>query len=339
MRQMLSRTTSGLGFSPGWPRSSSRQTGSSQCAATMLREGSLPRAQALQGEGGLRRQPTLSSFSCPRMYADTASQIATTSAKQGREVSASRPASSQPLGKLLAQAPTNSPGKHHHHGCGAGPCPSFRLPAVLCCRGRAGAKRGRGKGSGPGLWPSNPQKGMAPRGPERDLPACWHKRIPWEGTEVLPEETSSRERADFRHFWPARERPGRTAGHLSPRQAGPLVIPEPEPRQVPAPGESWPWMAPSRGDPAIPTGATGLLAAAAPRPGSSGGRNVPRAPWDPQAGLWRQPPALSSHPHSPAAAAFHSGQPRCDPSRRSSQNPYPCWRAAGAWGTSGSAPS
>ena len=89
----------------------------------------------------------------------------------------------------------------------------------------------------------------------------------------------------------------------------------------------------------MPVGASGLSTAPAPSPGSPGCHIVPRAQWDPQAGLSWQPPVLSSHPHSPAAAAFDSGQPRCDSSGRSSQNPYPWWRAGGAWGTSCSAPS
>lgn len=53
-------------------------------------------------------------------------------------------------------------------------------------------KWGCGKGAGPGLWPPHPQKGTAPQSPGHDLPAWWRKRIPWEGAEVLPKETTSR---------------------------------------------------------------------------------------------------------------------------------------------------
>lgn len=99
----------------------------SRCAATMCREGLLLGAQALQGKGGSRHQPTLSSFSCPRMYADTASQIATTSGKQGKEVSGSRPVSSQPLSELLAQGVTDA-GVHTQPRQRAPWLPSWAVP-------------------------------------------------------------------------------------------------------------------------------------------------------------------------------------------------------------------
>lgn len=51
---------------------------------------------------------------------------------------------------------------------------------------------GCGKGPGPRLWPSKPQKRVAPQSPGHDLPSWRHKRIPWEGTEALLKAAGSR---------------------------------------------------------------------------------------------------------------------------------------------------
>jgi len=156
-----------------------------------------PAAQALKGKGGPRRQLTLSIFSCPRMYTDTASQIATTSGKQGRELSGSGPGSSQPLGKLLDQGVTDAD-VHRQPRQTLPWLRSWAVPQVhhhlllLCSWAGLGKKWGHGKGSGAGLWPAHPQRGMEPQSPEHDLPAWWHQGIPWEGAEVLPKETGSR---------------------------------------------------------------------------------------------------------------------------------------------------
>ena len=206
-------------------------------------------------------------------------------------------------------------------------CPPYSAPGAGLEQ-----KWGRGTGSGSGLWPPNPQKGMAPQSPGCDLPAWQHKRLQREGTEVLPEETSSKSRADLqqRHFQLPHESPVRAEGHPSPWDAGPLFIPEPEPQEVPAPRKSWPWVAPlARG----PSHAHGSL-------GAAGSRefwllHCPPSPVGPSGRVLVAAPS----PVQPPPAAFDSGQPQCNPWGRSSQTPYPWWRAAGAWGTSCSAPS
>ena len=116
----------------------------SRCAATMLREGSLPSAQAVQDKERPRGQPTLSSFICVRMYADTASQIATTSGKQGKEGSGSRPASSQSLGK--------------------GAVPPFHTARLTLLPGQGWSRNGDvGRAPDQGCGHLTPRKGWHPR--------------------------------------------------------------------------------------------------------------------------------------------------------------------------------
>lgn len=105
-------------------------------------------------------------------------------------MSGSGPASSQPLGKLLAQGLTEA-GVRKQPRQTRPRLRSWAVPQFPYSAPGAGLgyKWGCGKGSGPGLWPSNPQKALAPQSPGRDLPAWWHKGVPRGGREVLPEET------------------------------------------------------------------------------------------------------------------------------------------------------
>ena len=160
------------------------------------------------------------------------------------------------------------------------------------CAPGAGLKQKWGceKGPGPGLWPSNPQKGMATPSPGHNLPAWCHKRIPWEGTEVLPKGTGSR-----LNFQPAHERD--PCGSWSwrcrcpaPRTQDPFSSQTQNPKGYQLPGEAGPGWPPHEGNRLCPQEPQGsgqpqhhnpgvLVATLSPEPGGTlrqGSRSSPQ---------------------------------------------------------------
>lgn len=270
----------------------------------MLREGSLPGVQALRGKGGPRRQPTLSCFSCPRMYADTASQIATTSGKQRKEVSGSGPASSQPLGKLLAQGLTEAgvrkQPRQTRPRLRSWAVPQFPTASRTLLPGQGWGTNGDvGRAQDRGCGHLTPRKPWHPRAQDVICQPGGTRGSHGEDERFSQRRLCSRERADLqhRHFQPARESPvGAVAVPPSPRDAEALFIPEPEPHEGPASFQ-------------------GKLA-----PDGPPRKGTEPFPWEPQGSGQQQHLLATSSPES-------SGTPR----QGSRSSPQPCPVTPTAW--------
>ena len=134
-------------------------------------------------------------------------------------------------------------------------------------------RRGCGKGSGPGLWPPDPQKGTAPRAQDGLCQPGGTRGSRGKDPLLVPEGDWYEVKGRF----PAGSRePCGTAGHPSPRDAGPL-FPRARSHRGNSSQEKLALDGPSARGTSPAQGALGLGAAPAPGPMSPGGHIVPRA--------------------------------------------------------------
>lgn len=241
-------------------------------------------------------------------------------------MSGSGPASSQPLGKLLAQGLTDASVRKQPRQTRprlrSWAVPQFPTASRTLLPGQGWGTNGDvGRAQDRGCGHLTPRKPWHPRA--QDV-ICQHggtRGSHGEDERFSQRRLCSRERADLqhRHFQPARESPvGAVAVPPSPRDAEALFIPEPEPHEGPASRESGPWTAPlargrshSQGSLRAPDSTRTWLPRRPPSPVGPPGRALAAAPSPVQS------------PPQPGSCSFFQRPAPVQPLRMEFPNPLP----------------